>query len=55
MTEAQSVLAYALKMYGDTMVVYVLDPTNRDSYDNMCFWQNQAFMCAKDVAKEQQQ
>jgi hypothetical protein len=54
MSEAQSALNFALKMYGEAMVTYAQDKCPAH-YDNMCFWQNQAFMCAKDVAKEQQQ
>ena len=48
--EAQGYLDFALKMYGEKMVTYAQDndPAN---YDNMCFWQNQAFMSAKAVAE----
>ena len=58
MTEAQSDLAFALKMYGDALVAYakvqaadelLLYP---EAYDNLCFWQNQANLCAQEIAKE---
>lgn len=45
----QSVLNYALKMYGDVMVVYVKSLMRAD-YENMCFWQEQAYAAARDVA-----
>lgn len=53
MTEAQSALATALKMYGEAMVAYYASDRAPTSYDNMCFWQQQVAHCAQDVAKEQ--
>lgn len=52
MSEAQSVLNYALKMYGEALVAYAKD-ANPSTRDYLYFWQTQAWMDAKDVAKEQ--
>lgn len=50
MTEAQSDLQFALKMLGDALVVHAKDKTDA-SYDNVCFWQQQAWHCAEAIAK----
>lgn len=52
MTESQVALNFALRMYGEAMVANAAAP-NKDTYDNMCFWQNQAWMLAKELAEEQ--
>ena len=53
-TEAQSDLAFALKMYGQAMIDHAAtDDVRKDAtFDNMVFWQNQAWMAAQAVAKE---
>lgn len=66
MTEAQTDLAFALKMYGEkcvehakanaavvkgTVTFAIRDECSR-TYDNMVFWQNQLWICAQAVAKE---
>lgn len=43
-------LAYALQMYGVMMVTYADNPEGAMNYENMVFWQNQAWMCAKAAA-----
>lgn len=40
-------LEFALKMYGQATVDYAKDG-NPATYDNMVFWQNQVWMCAKE-------
>ncbi len=54
MTEAQSDLAFALKMYGEKCVEHAAQQDST-SFDDMCFWQNQLWMCAQAVAREQAQ
>lgn len=44
----QSVLDYALKMYGEAMVVYAKSLLRAD-YEDMCFWQEQAYAAAHDI------
>lgn len=57
-------LDYALKMYGTATLAYAkavantgpsLDPWKQNSteYDNMVFWQNQVWMCAKEQAERE--
>ena len=56
MTANQEVLTFALKMYGEAMITYA---TNKDedteardfAHTNMCFWQDQAWMLAKEIAE----
>ncbi len=54
MTEAQSDLAFALKMYGEKCVEYArAKASNSDVegyYNNVCFWQEQVWHCAEAVA-----
>lgn len=53
-TELQETLDYALKMYGEAAVKYAQSMTTGEkdgSYDNMCFWQNQVWQCAKAKAR----
>jgi hypothetical protein len=45
----QDVLNLALKAYGETLVVYAGSPT-LGNYNNMCFWQDEAYAAARDVA-----
>lgn len=58
MTEAQSDLAFALKMYGEAMVANAKAMVSSDkmetqqTYENMVFWQEQSWLCAKNVAAE---
>ena len=50
---AEETLAYALKTYGKSAVAYAArDEANENdmTYDNMCLWQNQVWLAAKDVA-----
>jgi hypothetical protein len=44
----QSDLDFALKMYGQATLDYAKYGTSA-TYDNMVFWQNQVWMCAKEV------
>lgn len=56
MTANQEALTFALKMYGEAMTKYAgSTPEDRAStYDNMCFWQNQAWMLAQEIAEGRQ-
>lgn len=47
----QSVLDLALKEYGKRLIVYVGGDSSQTAYDDLCFWQNQAYHAAKDVAQ----
>lgn len=51
MTETEQALDFALKMYGEKMVINAANP-GTDSYCDMCFWQNQAWKLAKELAQE---
>lgn len=53
MSDTQESLNYALKMYGEKMVEHA-HTRGKDTYDNMMFWQNQAWMLAEELAREQQ-
>lgn len=57
MTEAQSDLDFALNMYGQCVVKFASSAAKNavessTDYDNMVFWQNQVWHCAKAVAEE---
>lgn len=54
LTEARECLTLALRMYGDASVAYVLaiaTPESQAAFNNMGFWQNQVWQCAKAVAE----
>lgn len=52
MTEAQSSMAFALKMYGEATLAHAKESTCT-TFSNMTFWQNQLWMCANDLAAEE--
>lgn len=54
MTENESAMAFALKMYGEKLLAYVQASNGeaRDRFDDMCFWQDQLMHCANAVAAE---
>lgn len=59
MTETEQALAFALKMYGEKMVAHAVNFNadqgfKKDTYEDMMFWQNQAWMLAEELAREQQ-
>lgn len=45
-------LEYALKMYGRATLDYA-KLNNPSTYDNMVFWQNQVWLCAKEQAEQE--
>ena len=52
MTETEQAYNFAIKMYGEKMLINAKNP-GTDSFCDMCFWQNQASMLAKELAEEQ--
>lgn len=50
MQATQEDLDYALRMYGQAMLDYAKDG-NHDNFDNMVFWQNQAWHIAKEMTE----
>jgi len=52
MQTTQEDLDFALKMYGQATLDHA---KKQDSYtyDNMVFWQNQCWQCAKDIAAKE--
>lgn len=54
MTENESAMAFALKMYGEKLLAYAQAQSGdrRDRFDDMCFWQDQLMQCANAVAAE---
>lgn len=50
MQATQEDLDYALRMYGQAMLDYAKDG-NPDNFDNMAFWQNQAWHIAKEMTE----
>ncbi len=59
METTQADLDYALNMLGTYTKLYakaeLADDAaeTRTQFDNMCFWQNQVTMCARDLAKQE--
>lgn len=47
----QSVLDLALREYGKRLIVCAGGDSSQSAYDDLCFWQNQAFHAARDVAQ----
>ncbi len=50
MQTTQADLDFALKMYGEATLDYA-ENGGKDAYDNMAFWQDQVWQCAKAIAK----